>query len=78
MYFQGSFLSFSKDKKVAEKFLKNKNNNLNLSKVLFVLEKDDNLGYNLSTHGDIEKISFFPNEREKYYFSLFLLLKLKI
>ena len=48
--------------------MKNKNNNLNLSKVLFVLEKDDNLGYNLSTHGDIEKISFFPNEREVLFF----------
>ena len=66
--FSRSFLSFSKDKKVAEKFLKNKNNNLNLSKVLFVLEKDDNIGFNLSTHGDIEKISFFPDEREVLFF----------
>ena len=66
--FSKSFLSFSKDKKVAEKFLKNKNNNINLSKVLFVLEKDDNIGYNLSTHSDIEKISFFPNEREVLFF----------
>ena len=32
------------------------------------MEKDDNIGYNLSTHGDIEKISFFPNEREVLFF----------
>ena len=29
-----------------------------------IWEKDDNLGYNLATHCDIEKISVFPNERE--------------
>jgi len=66
--FSKSFLSFSKDKNIAEKFLKYENKNNNLSKVLFILEKDDNLGYNLSTHGDIEKISFFPNEREVLFF----------
>ena len=31
-------------------------------------KKDDNIGYNLSTHGDIEKISFIPNEREVLFF----------
>ena len=66
--FSKSFLSFSKEKNVAEKFLKDENKDKNLSKVLFVLEKDDNCGYNLSTHGDIEKISFFPNEREVLFF----------
>ena len=66
--FSKSFLSFTKDKKVAEKFLKIKNDNSNLSKVIYILEKDDNIGYNLSTHSDIEKISFYPNEREVLFF----------
>jgi len=66
--FSKSFLSFSKEKKVAEKYLKNENKNKNLSKVLFILEKDNKIGYNLSTHGDIEKISYFPNEREVLFF----------
>ena len=47
--FSKSFLSFTKDKNVADYFLSFKNNNKNLSKVLFILEKDDNIGYNLST-----------------------------
>jgi len=62
--FSKLFLSFTKDKNIADYFLSFENNNKNLSKVLFVLEKDDNIGYNLSTHCDIEKISFIPNERE--------------
>ena len=66
--FSKSFLSFSKDKKVADKFLKPKNKDKNLSKVLFILEKDNNYDYNLCTHGDIEKISYMPNEREVLFF----------
>ena len=66
--FSKSFLSFSKEKNMAEKFLKDENKNNNLSKVLFILEKDENIGYNLSTHGDIEKISFYPNEKEVLFF----------
>ena len=48
--------------------MKEENNNENISKVLFILEKDKNMGYNLSTHGDIEKISFYPDEREVLFF----------
>ena len=66
--FSRSFLSFSKEKKLAEKFLKTPNNNKDLSKVLYVLENDNNIGYNSSTHGDIEKISFYPNEKEVLFF----------
>ena len=66
--FSKSFLSFSKEKEVAEGYLSYENENKNLSKVLYILEKDDNIGYNLSTHGDIEKISYFPNEREVLFF----------
>ena len=66
--FSRSFLSFSKEKNVTEKFLKKANKNNNLSKVLYILEKDDNIGYNLSTHGDIETISYYPNEKEVLFF----------
>ena len=68
--FSKSFFSFTKDKKIAENFLNNttNTNNTGLSNVLFILEKDDNIKYNLSTHGDIEKISFFPHEREVLFF----------
>ena len=66
--FSKSFLSFSKERGIAESFLSYENKNKNLSKVLYILEKDDNIGYNLSTHGDIEKISYYPNEKEVLFF----------
>ena len=66
--FSKSFLSFSKEREIAEKYLKLKNNDNNLSKVLYILEKDDNLDYSLASHSDIEKISFFPNEREVLFY----------
>ena len=62
--FSKTFLSFSKDKKIAENYLKHQENKDELKKVLFILEKDNNLDYDLSTHADIEKISFYPNEKE--------------
>ena len=64
--FSKSFLSFTKKKSIAVSFLSNKIKNL--SEVLFILEKDDNLDYNLSTHGDIEKISYFSYEQEVLFF----------
>jgi len=66
--FSKTFLSFHKEKKVSESFLSFENKNKNFSKVLFILEKDDNIDYNLSTYADIEKISYFPNEREVLFF----------
>ena len=66
--FSKTFLSFTKDIKIAEKFLKNQENNKELNKVLFILEKDNNIGYNLATHADIEKLSFYPNEKEVLFF----------
>ena len=33
-----------------------------------MLEKDNNIDYDLSTHADIEKISFYPNEKEVLFF----------
>ena len=35
---------------------------------MYILEKDDNIDYNLSTHGDIENLSCFPNEKEVLFF----------
>ena len=64
-----SFLSFSKNRSGIEKFLKEDNINKDKkSKVVYILEKDDSLGYNLSTQGDIEKIYFFDNEEEVLFF----------
>jgi len=67
--FSKSFLSFSKDRGRAEYFLGDENKFKNKkSKVLYILEKDDNLGFNLSTHGDIEEISFLDYEKEVLFF----------
>ena len=66
--FSKSFLSFSKDKDIAKKFLEKKNTNKKLSKVFLKVQKDNDIGYNLSTHADIEEISIFPKEREVLFF----------
>jgi len=66
--FSRAFLSFSKEKNIAEGFLNDKINNDKLSKVLFILEKDDNIDYSLSTHADIQKMSIFPDESEVLFF----------
>jgi len=66
--FSKSFLSFSKDIKVAEKFLNDKIDDENLSKVLYIIKKDDKIDYNLSTHCDIENISIFPEEKKVLFF----------
>ena len=57
--FSKSFLSFTKDPKVANRHIKN---------VLYILEKYDNMEYNISTHSDIEEISFFKEEQEVLFF----------
>ena len=71
--FSKTFSSFTKDRKIAENFLNatstpGETKMVNSSKVLFILEKDDNLDFSLSTHADIEKISFYPIEREVLFF----------
>ena len=72
--FSKSFLSYSKDIKEAKKFLRVLEKTEKLSKVLFILENADEINYNLSTHGDIEKISTYSFEREVLFIP-FLLLK---
>ena len=64
--FSKSFLSFSKDENEAKKFLRNIYKGS--SKVLFILMNDSNEDYNLSTHADIEKISYYPKEKEVLFF----------
>jgi hypothetical protein len=67
--FSKSFLSFSKEKGVAQYFLninENKNKDF-LSKVLFTLEKEEDIDYNLSTNADIEDLSYY-DEKEVLFF----------
>ena len=66
--FSKSFLSFSKSENIAKYFLNiNKNNSREFSKVLFKLEKDENIDHSLATHADIEELSFY-NEKEVLFF----------
>jgi len=64
--FSKTFLSFSKKKSIAEEFLVDREKGLN--KVIFILENTKKIDYNLSTHADIEKISFYPIEKEVLFF----------
>ena len=59
---------FTKDKYYAEEQLMNIKNDKNFSKVLFILEKNDNTNYKTATHCDIENISFFPEDKEVLFF----------
>jgi len=77
--FSKSFLSFSKNKFTAEYYKNKQSKNKNLFKVLYTIEKDDNLNYDLSTHSDIENISRYSKEREVLFlpFSSFEIKDLK-
>ena len=66
--FSESFLSFSKIRRKAEEFLEEKKNDNEYTKVLYIIEKDDNIDYSLSTHADIEDFSKYPEEREVLFF----------
>ena len=66
--FSKSFLSFSKERTIAEGFLNSGGIDNNLGRVLYVLEKDNNIDYSLSTHTDIESISIFNSEKEVLFF----------
>ena len=66
--FSKSFMFFTKDKYYAEEQLMNLKNDKNYSKVLFILEGNYDNNYKLSTHCDIENISFFPGDREVLFF----------
>ena len=64
--FSKPFLSFYKDKNIAEQFIRKIDKNL--SSVLFILEKYDDIQYNLSTHCDMESVSTYPGEKEVLFF----------
>ena len=64
--FSKVFLSFTKNK--FTEFLNSGKKSEDLSRVLFILEKDDNIDYSLSTHSDLENVSFFPDEKEVLFF----------
>ena len=66
--FSRCFLSFSKDKGTALGFIDTDNKNNKLSGVLLELKNDNNIDYSLSTHADIDKISFFDDEGEVLFF----------
>ena len=63
--FSKMFLSFTKDQEVAYRFLNGiKNDDNNLFKVLFEVEKDENFDYTLATNIDMEELSYFSSEKE--------------
>jgi len=62
--FSRTFLSFSKSLEVAHEFLKMNKSDNEFSKVLFILEKNNDIDYDLATHCDIEEISLIPDEQE--------------
>ena len=67
--FSKVFLSFSKSKSQAEKFLEEIQLPNGFTKVLFNIKKKEN--YNnliLSTHAYIKNVSYFPNEEEVLFF----------
>ena len=68
--FSKTFLSFSKEKRVARNFLSFHENTQEKNKVLFILEKNEEINYDLSTHADIENLSFYPSEKEVLFFPL--------
>ena len=77
--FSKSFLSFTKNENIAKNYMNKPNKDKNLLKVLYTIEKDDNLNYDLSTHSDIENISRYSTEREVLFlpFSSFEIKDLK-
>ena len=78
--FSKEFLLFHKDKNFVKKNILNKNNNnKDLIKVILSIKKNKDIDYNLSTHADIEKISYCQNEKEVLFlpFSSFEIEKIK-
>ena len=64
--FSRSFLSFSEDINVAKTFSNNVKDNF--SRVLYIIEKDYDFDYSLSTHSDMQNVSKFSTEKEVLFF----------
>lgn len=67
MIYAKSFLSFTKDKDIAEGIL-NSINDANSFKVLYILEEDESISYNLATNVNLEEISFYSNDKNVLFF----------
>ena len=65
--FSKTFLKFFKDRKIAESFFGRMLTN-EYTDVIFILEIEKNLDFNLFSLCDIEKYSFYPNEKEVLVF----------
>ena len=73
--FSRAFLSFSKKKDIAKRFIGGQKENC--SKVLFILKKDINIDYSTSTHVDAKNLSVFPEEEVLFFpFSCFKIEKI--
>ena len=66
--FAKTFMEFTKDKNIALQFLQYGSKDKDFSNVLFIIEKDDNLDYNLSTYCDLEKESYYHGEKPVLFF----------
>ena len=73
--FSRTFLSFSKEQRIAEDFLEKQtpkgDEKVKLSKVLFILGNENNIDSSLSAHADIESLSYYEglnNEKEVLFF----------
>ena len=63
-----TFLSFTKSIEIAKGYLDDKNTDKDLSKVLYIIEKNNSIDYNLSTHADIEDLSIYKEKEKEVLF----------
>ena len=66
--FSKSFLFFTKNENKAKEHINIKEKDKNSTKVLFVLERDENLDYIISTHADLKKIDYYHEGENVLFF----------
>ena len=66
--FARQFLTFSKDRRIAEQFLNMKKIDKNFIKAFFILNMDTNMDYDQNTYFDLESISVYPLEEKVLFF----------
>ena len=66
--FARQFLTFTKDRRIAEQYLNMEKIDKNFIKAFFILDMDINIDYDLNTHCDLESISVYPREKEVLFF----------
>ena len=62
------FLAFSREMNVAQLWLREKLKDENLCQALFILEMDNDIKLNYKTHCDLEKISYYREEKLALFF----------